>query len=529
MHTPHLQCDAAIVGRYLAQQLSAAEEVALETHLDHCETCRAILGRSAADDSWWSEASRFLPSDEWDGPVSLTLIDVASGTTSGSGRTPRDDASLVRRLAGWLDPTDDPRMLGRFGGYEIAGVIGEGGMGIVLKGHEPALNRFVAIKVLAPHLASNGAARQRFAREAQAAAAVLHENVIAIHRVDESQGLPYLVMPYIAGVSLQTRLDREGPLPLVAVLRIGRQIAAGLAAAHAQGLVHRDVKPANILLERGVDRVTLTDFGLARAVDDATVTRSGMIAGTPQYMSPEQARGDAIDVRSDLFSLGSVIYAMCTGRPPFRAETSYGILRRITDNEPRPIRAINPDIPAWLEGIVARLHAKWSGDRFQTPDEIAELLEQCLAHVQQPTVVPLPALAASLAVPPPGGNGAGTTEETTNISLRDWRLWLAATAGALVIGLFILVWSPPEPLPVSNERLPIPPDATIDEPPAPPVNIAAEQWEDRVGTNLESIGTDLERLDRELKDELKPELGTEIEKEPALNSEERENGSSCGI
>jgi serine/threonine-protein kinase len=198
-------------------------------------------------------------------------------------------------------------------------------------------------------------------------------------------------MPYIAGESLQKRLDDTGPLPLIAILRIGRQIAAGLAAAHAQGLVHRDVKPANILLERGVDRVTLTDFGLARAVDDATVTRSGVIAGTPQYMSPEQARGENVDARSDLFSLGSVLYAMATGRAPFRAETSFGILRRITDDEPRPMGEINPGIPAWLERLVTRLHAKQPDERYQTPEKVEQMMEECIAHMQQPSVAPLPA------------------------------------------------------------------------------------------------------------------------------------------
>ena len=174
------------------------------------------------------------------------------------------------------------------------------------------------------------------------------------------------------------------------------QAAAGLAAAHAQGLVHRDVKPANILLADGIERVKLTDFGLARAADDASLTRTGVIAGTPQYMSPEQARGEPVDPRSDLFSLGSVLYAMCTGRPPFRAETSYGVLRRITDEEPRPIREINPDIPDWLCGIVAKLMAKRPDDRFQSAREVAALLEQCLAHVQQPTVVPLPNVLITL-------------------------------------------------------------------------------------------------------------------------------------
>ena len=152
---------------------------------------------------------------------------------------------------------------------------------------------------------------------------------LCIHRVSEAKGLPYLVMPYAPGDSLQKRLDQRGPLELKEILRIGRQVAAGLAAAHAQGLVHRDVTPGNILLDHGVERVTITDFGLGGAADDAGLTRSGVIAGTPQYMSPEQARGEPLDGRSDLFSLGSVLYAMCTGRPPFRAETTFGVLQHI--------------------------------------------------------------------------------------------------------------------------------------------------------------------------------------------------------
>ena len=133
------------------------------------------------------------------------------------------------------------------------------------------------------------------------------------------------------------------------------------------------MKPANILLADGIERVKLTDFGLARAADDASLTKTGVIAGTPQYMSPEQARGEPVDQRSDLFSLGSVLYAMCTGRPPFRAETSYGVLRRITDEEPRPIREINPEIPDWLCGIVAKLMSKRPDDRFQSAREVAGL------------------------------------------------------------------------------------------------------------------------------------------------------------
>ena len=185
----------------------------------------------------------------------------------------------------------------------------------------------------------------------------------SIHAVDDDpkSGLPYLVMPYIAGRSLQERIDRDGPLGTEEVLRIGMQTALGLAAAHAQGLVHRDIKPSNILLENGVERVKITDFGLARAIDDASRSQSGVVAGTPQYMSPEQADGESVDHRSDLFSLGSVLYAMCAGHSPFRAKTTMGVLRRVCDEQPRPLVEINRDVPESLEALIRRLHAKDPG------------------------------------------------------------------------------------------------------------------------------------------------------------------------
>ena len=253
-------------------------------------------------------------------------------------------------------------------------------MGVVLKGYDSRLNRFVAVKVLAPHYATSVAARKRFAREAKAA--VVHPHVLAIHSVDSTGRLPFLVMPFVDGESLQERVRRNGQLGTKEVLRIGIQAARGLQAAHEQGLVHRDIKPGNILLERDVDRAMLTDFGLARAVDDASMTRSGVIAGTPQFMSPEQARGEAVDHRSDLFSLGSVLYTMCAGRPPFRAETTMGLLRRIIDVDPRPLREVNADIPGWLAAIIEKLHLKQADDRFDLAGELADLLEGCLTHVQ---------------------------------------------------------------------------------------------------------------------------------------------------
>lgn len=373
---------------FLREELSSHKEAELQLHLNHCESCRTLLEETAADVDSWQEAKRFLGHE----PVQDSLEDSADAGGQ-SGRL----SLQIRQVLESLAPTDDPEMLGRIGGYEVSGVIGAGGMGVVLKAHDRSLDRIVAVKVMAPHLASSGSARKRFAREAKAAAAVIHPNVIAIHGVSNDGALPYLVMPFVGGNSLQRRLDQDGPLPAIEVLRVGSQIAAGLAAAHGQGLVHRDIKPANIMLDSGVERVSITDFGLARAVDDASMTRTGVIAGTPQFMSPEQARGAAIDHRSDLFSLGSVMYAMCTGRPPFRAETSYGVLRRITDDESKPIREVNADIPAWLCHIVSNLMRKSPDERFSSAAEVAELLEDCLAHVQQPTTTPLPAGVQALA------------------------------------------------------------------------------------------------------------------------------------
>ncbi len=236
-------------------------------------------------------------------------------------------------------------------------------------------------------------------------------------------------MALISGRSLQQRLDQSGPLELKEILRIGMQTASGLAAAHAQGLVHRDIKPANIMLENGVERVKITDFGLARAVDDSSVTQNGVLTGTPQYMAPEQARGEPVDKRADLFSLGSTLYAMCTGRSPFRADSSISVLKQVCEAEPLPIRSINPDIPAWLEGIIAKLHAKDPVRRFQSASEVADLLEHCLAHVQQPDQHPLPRLAQELGRQIEGPRSARFMPRRQLIA-----------AAAAVLGLAVLIW-----------------------------------------------------------------------------------------
>lgn len=290
----------------------------------------------------------------------------------------------------FLAPSDKPDSLGRLDHYDVLNVVGRGGMGIVLRAFDEKLHRVVALKVMTRDIAGSAAARKRFSREAKAAAAVVHDHIVPIHAIEEAGPTPYLVMQFIEGKSLQQKIDAEGSLELKEILRIGMQIASGLSAAHKQGLVHRDIKPSNILLENGVQRVKITDFGLARAVDDSSVSQSGIVAGTPQYMSPEQADGQAIDHRSDLFSLGSVMYAMCTGRPPFRSASTVATLKRVCEDTPRPIRELNPEMPEWLSEIIARLHAKKPAERFQSAKEVAEVLEQRLAAIQNGSFPDLP-------------------------------------------------------------------------------------------------------------------------------------------
>jgi serine/threonine protein kinase len=286
----------------------------------------------------------------------------------------------------WMGLVDGPspgKSIGSIGPYRIDQRIGRGGMGVVFKAWDTALKRFVAIKVLMPRLAVSPLARVRFAREAQAAAAIKHPNIVRIYSVGEHEGLPYFVMEYVEGITLADRVKREGMLERKSILRIGSQIARGLAAAHDQGLIHRDIKPANILLENGLDVALISDFGLACVMAEAwRLTASGVLLGTPTYMSPEQAAGAAVDHRSDLFSLGSLLYHLCTGEPPFSGPSVMAILDRVLNADPRPIRDLNPDIPTALEGHIRRLMAKDPADRFPSANELARTLVDFLAETQ---------------------------------------------------------------------------------------------------------------------------------------------------
>ncbi|MCA9175482.1 MAG: serine/threonine protein kinase [Planctomycetales bacterium] len=412
-----IRCDDRQLKVLLEADEFASGSGEIASHVESCAHCQERLVSLAASDDEWRDVKQWLSPDQSTRYEKRLEV----------GRQPRRPAwseSIVRQL---LEPPSHPEMLGRLGRYEIERLIGSGGMGIVFKAYDTELNRTVAIKVLAPHLAGSEAARQRFAREARAAAGIVDDHVVPIHNVESEHDPPYLVMQYVAGGSLQEKLDRRGPLEVMEILRIGVQTAKGLAAAHAQGLIHRDVKPSNILLDEGVERALLTDFGLARAEGDACLTRTGAHPGTPHYMSPEQVRGEAIDGRSDLFSLGCVLYTLCTGRLPFNADSAYAVLRRITDDSPRPVRHVNPDIPEWLNVIVMTLLEKDRDQRFPSAGKVAQTLGQWLGHLQHPAAIPAP--AAVLFMPSDRGRRRRTLKRLVGAAASVFLLF----AGILVV------------------------------------------------------------------------------------------------
>jgi len=297
---------------------------------------------------------------------------------------PAEDAT-----AGWqgdgssadpcLRPARQADELGRLASYRILKILGQGGMGRVYQAEDTLLQRLAALKVMLPAYASDPGARQRFLREARAAAALEHDNIVTIYQVGEDNGVPFLAMPLLKGESLEDLLRKQPHLAIVEVVRIGREIAEGLSAAHEGGLIHRDIKPGNLWLEGSRRRVKILDFGLARpasAGQDNPVTQAGTILGTPAYMAPEQARGDELDARADLFSLGCVLYRMLTGEPPFRGEGVMSILMSLASDTPPSPADLNAEVPPALSGLVMWLLAK---DRTQRPASAQAVVEQLTA------------------------------------------------------------------------------------------------------------------------------------------------------
>jgi len=278
--------------------------------------------------------------------------------------------------------------------YELDREIGRGGMGIVYRAKDRRLKRIVAIKVLPPELAFRGEIKQRFLREAETAAQLSHPNIVPIYSVDEREGLVFFVMACVEGPTLAKRLHDEGRIPIADTRRILSEVAEALAYAHSRGVVHRDIKPDNILLDKDDGRALVTDFGIARAIQegaDSRLTATGVAIGTPAYMSPEQAAGDReIDGRSDLYALGIVGYQMLAGRLPFQASSTPSMLMKHISERPQPVDSLRPETPPDLARAVMTLLEKEPEHRFPTASALARALQGDASAMPAPAPPPPP-------------------------------------------------------------------------------------------------------------------------------------------
>ncbi len=376
--------------RLVSSTCSAEEELRFAIHLDSCRRCQDRLG-TLAGDLHEKVARRDAPADS---PALSSVIDRLQKV--------RPHTQLQRQLEetrrldarpsySYLAPSDRADSLGRLGKYEVLRVLGQGGMGVVFAAFDNSLRREVAIKVPSAALGATQDAHERFMREARAIAAVKHEHIVTMYAVEDVNDTLFLVMELVHGQSLAERLRETVALAWEEAAAVGSEIAEALAEAHARGLVHRDIKPGNILLESVTNRVKVTDFGLAKSAVDTSLTMTGMIAGTPEYMSPEQAREGDVGPLSDLFSLGTVLYQTCTGQSPFQAKSALASLNRVTFDMPPPLHEIKPEIPRWFSDLIHQLLAKDSADRPPSARDVQVRLSEGLRQSAAPTG-PSPAL-----------------------------------------------------------------------------------------------------------------------------------------
>jgi serine/threonine-protein kinase len=384
MHCPSLKS----LEQLLADALPEGEVSGMREHLASCARCQALFDRLIEKPQWKRHASMCWPqqaSSEGLHPQ-LAMEPALVGLLEKLRATPRpnafglaDTAEELDTSLGFLGVPLYPGDLGTLGPYRVLAELGRGGMGIVLRAYDPELRRTVALKVLPPDRA-DARARARFVREARAVASIADDHVVPVYAVDNPPDRPpYLVMQYVAGVTLRQRIKTEGRLAAREAARICLQAAKGLAAAHGAGLVHRDIKPGNIILESATARAKIMDFGLVRiATLPGGTTQEGTIPGTPEYMSPEQVREpERIDARTDVYSLGVTLYEALTGEVPFRGVPQM-ILRQIVDDEPRPPRRLNDQIPRDLETICLQCLQKEPGKRYRHAEALAEDLRRFL-------------------------------------------------------------------------------------------------------------------------------------------------------
>ncbi len=356
-----------------------------EEHLGQCAVCQAQLEKLSAPHESWHEIATALKSQP---PASAGRIarsvcplrddDYSSDEAAASAVADFHCAHELEALQAKLDPASHPELLGRLDRYEIEQLVGYGGMGLVFRGHDTDLHRVVAIKTIASGLSSLGPVRQRFVREARAVASLAHPHIVSVHDIITTGPVPAIVMQYVAGPTLDQHLREHGAMPWRSVLQLAVQLCDALDTAHRSGLIHRDIKPGNVLLEANGTRAMLTDFGLVRVLDNKTITRTGVLAGTPEFMSPEQAWGKPLDSRSDLFSLGSLVYTMLAGISPFSASEPMASLNLLCNESHRPLADHSAEIPRQVTQLVDKLLSKQARRRYSTAGEVRDHMQQLL-------------------------------------------------------------------------------------------------------------------------------------------------------
>lgn len=330
-------------------------------------------------------------------PAAAAPTPVAAGSLPGDAapRSAGGARAVTETLPGAASAGPSVRQVGR---YTILERLGRGGMATVFKAHDPAIGRDVAIKFLHASLSEDEEYRERFLQEARAAGGLSHPNIVIVHDVGEIDHRPYMAMELLDGESLADVMAGGQPMPVRDVVIMGIQLARALGYAHARGIVHRDIKPGNLMRLKGTQTVKVTDFGIAHveSAGKEQRTRVGDILGTPQYMSPEQAQGETIDGRSDLFSSGILLYQMLTGQRPFAGDSIVALAMKIAKDDPVPIEKLRPDVPASLRRVVERCLAKPRDRRFQTGQELSDALSRVLAEIDaaalerdKPRIVPL--------------------------------------------------------------------------------------------------------------------------------------------
>lgn len=434
---------------FAAGRLSDADIGTIGAHLDICPTCRSTVEQAQPallSDPITASLRVSECMDPFTEEPELAVVCAAIGGLCADPDHARSfNGSHSRQRPAFAPPPEGVVAIGLLGPYRVIRELGMGGMGVVYEAVDPRLNRRVALKVMRPHLAADATATRRFLREAQAAARFVNDRAAAIYDVGEDAGIPYLAMEYLDGTTLGTRLHRDTTLPVDDVIALGIELAEGLAAAHAHGLIHRDIKPDNIWLvpPRSLDdpaiRVKLLDFGLARnIVGDPQLTHSGTIVGTPAYMAPEQAKSDGqVDHRCDLFGLGCVLYRASTGVVPFPGRDTYTTLMNLATHNPTPPQHLNPRVPARLSALILSLLAKLPAERPASASVVAAALR--------------------------------TVHEPLPRSRRR-RLWAAVAGTVFALGIGVLGATlnrtpPPNP---DSEQVEAPPPLALT-PPTPPV------------------------------------------------------------